>query len=178
MSKQFHYFHNFVASGSEIQKFKDIVVDVFTSKNASLFLEPKIFMNENLTSFNFVFRFDGQIVSIDVRGLTKPASYKQFDNVTISSSGGVDRWKNFIIYCLDEIFEIYDDYIRTRNSKRLAQIHVMREGLDRASIRAYGHDFMENPSQPFNRYIAELAGLRDPRPGFSLGGGRKNKKRR
>jgi len=82
------------------------------------------------------------------------------------------RWKNIVKEREDTtILDIIIDRIKFKlEERKLALIQVMRENLD-ARAR---YPFREDESQPFNRQIAELAGLREPRREFHLGGGRKN----
>jgi hypothetical protein len=80
----------------------------------------------------------------------------------------ISNLKIEIEYLRDEIRHLIyflDSQSYKKNARRLAMIQVMREGLDKASFAAYGHDFMEHPSQPFNRLVAEYAGLRRVRGG-------------
>jgi hypothetical protein len=143
------------------------------------------YIDYGLANLNITFLINGDyyhLTQIDFTGNNNRSEFDYRENVIVLLEKKDHHFKDLIKNCLDKIFEIYDDFLKDRYRKRLALIHVMRNGLDNATKRPGSSriDFMENPSQPFNRQIAELAGLREPRHDFHLGGGRiiKGKKRR
>jgi hypothetical protein len=167
----FHYSHNLIVSGSEVQLLKDIAVEVFREKNIVLKVEGS-YKHDNLTFFDFSFKIAGQNLGILMYGKDKPSNFIPKNNVTITSYGSLDSYKFLITECLNEIFQIYEDYRMTRNRKRLALLRVMHEGLG---------NFQVGSKDYLSMHIAELAGIRDNRPGSRLAGGRKKrslKKRR
>jgi hypothetical protein len=157
--EEFSYTHNFVASGSDVKFFTDIFVKVFREKNMFSYDKPMIYKYGNFTNIDFIFvLLREQVLHINV-----------FKNETIIRSNGprpLEFYKYLIIECLDEIFRIYDDYIKTRTQKRHALIHVMQNGL--GNFQVGSQDYL-------SMHVAELAGLRDNRPGSRLAGGRKKK---